>query len=594
MSIVTPARWSIKSKSLVLFAGYVLALGAVYLAFTVYLLRRETAAAHDRLQQTASILAAEVESHLQVGRQRLAAVAHLPGLVYGLPAISEARGQGHIAPWTTLHYLFFKSPLYTGGVFLVDRTGTVLWTEPPGMPWVGRDLAAHPVVADVLGRGGEAVSPGLAPGELLDRPHIIVAAAIETPQGERAGVLCGVIDVGTPAFAGILDSFSTDNGRFAAIIDQNGGVLAGTRARALERLPLATNGDGAPLLATAGVAGVPWRVVAGQPRETALADIRRMQWVLLGLGAALTCVLLGVGIPFVRGFVRSIAELTEGAEVIAGGDLSRPVSVGRRRDELSTLARTFERMREELARSRSTLEQQLVEREELIRLKEEFLANVSHELRTPLNVIIGYTDMLGDRLLGSEERHLLSRVRAESEHFLFLLSDLMTLSGVNTGRLALDVRRVTVPELLGRLTPLVEQLRRGRDVAAVWDCPPGLPDLHTDPLRLEQLLSNLITNAFKFTENGTVTIRARHDAKRERVVFEVADTGIGIPADEIPHIFDEFRQVDGSMSRSYGGIGLGLALVKKLAGLLHGDIDVASHPKRGSTFSVTIPVAHRA
>lgn len=187
MSIVPPARWSIKTKSLLLFAGYVLAIIAVYLAFTVYLLRRETTAAHGRLQQTASILAAELESLMQVGRQRLADVASLPGLVYGLQTIGEGKGEGHIAPWTTLHYLFFESSLFTGGVFLVDRTGTVLWTEPPGLPWVGRNLADDPFVAAALAGGGQQVSHGLAPDEILDRPHVIVAAAIETPESVSAG-----------------------------------------------------------------------------------------------------------------------------------------------------------------------------------------------------------------------------------------------------------------------------------------------------------------------------------------------------------------------------------------------------------------------
>jgi signal transduction histidine kinase len=592
MTIVPPQRWSIKTKSLLLFAGYVAALCAVYLTFSVYLLRRETAVAHDRLQQSARMLASEVDTYIEAGRKRLATVARLPGLVYGLPTIGESMGQGHIAPWTTLHYLFFKSAVFTGGVFLVDSNGQVIWTEPPGMPLLGQSFAAAPAVAETLRDGGAHVTNALAPSVILGRPHVVVTQSIDGPNGKQAGVLCGVIDIGASSLATIPESFSTEQGRFAAIVDQHGGAIAGTETRPSAGLDFWRRENPDVLAEWTQLTHAPWRIVAGQPSATAMADIAQLQRLLIWTGAGLTLLVLAVGVPFIRSFTRSIADLIEGAEVIASGDLSRPVRIGATRDELTTLAQTFERMREEVARSRGTLEQQLREREELIRLKEEFLANVSHELRTPLNVIMGYTEMLADRHDGDLEADILRRVRAESEHLFNLLCDLMTLAGVNTGRLNLDVRPVTVADILARLNPLVQQLGRGKDVRVEWDCPDGLPALRTDPVRLEQVLSNLITNAFKFTAQGTIAIRVRHDPAQDLVVFDVADTGIGIAAEEIPHIFDEFRQVDGSMSRKYGGVGLGLALVRKLTALLQGDVTVMSRPHCGSTFSVRIPVQH--
>jgi signal transduction histidine kinase len=161
---------------------------------------------------------------------------------------------------------------------------------------------------------------------------------------------------------------------------------------------------------------------------------------------------------------------------------------------------------------------------------------------------------------------------------------------MNTGKIALQISPVTVSDLLARLSPLVDQLRQGKEIEVVWDYSVPLPTIETDALRLEQVLTNLITNAFKFTPQGKITIRARHDTVQERVVFEVADTGIGIPAQELPHIFDEFRQVNGSMSRSYGGMGLGLALVRKLASLLQGEITVVSQVGQGSVFTVALPL----
>jgi signal transduction histidine kinase len=168
----------------------------------------------------------------------------------------------------------------------------------------------------------------------------------------------------------------------------------------------------------------------------------------------------------------------------------------------------------------------------------------------------------------------------------------MTLSGLNAGKITLELSRVDVRELVDRVRPLAEQLAHGRPIAAVFDCAPYLPAMHTDPLRLEQVLTNLLTNAFKFTTAGSVTLRVRFAAGAQRVVFEVADTGIGIPERELPYIFDEFRQVDGSMSRQHGGMGLGLALVRRIVALLGGDVAVVSRPGAGSTFTVGLPVDH--
>jgi signal transduction histidine kinase len=147
-----------------------------------------------------------------------------------------------------------------------------------------------------------------------------------------------------------------------------------------------------------------------------------------------------------------------------------------------------------------------------------------------------------------------------------------------------------VADLLDRLEPLAEQLRGDKELEIVWDCPSPLPVMETDGLRLEQILTNLVTNAVKFTQKGQITVRARQVLGQDLVIFEISDSGIGIPAEELRYIFDEFRQVDGSISRRYGGMGLGLALVKKLVTLLHGEISVISQVGQGSTFTVTFPL----
>ena len=586
---LSPYRWSIKAKSVALVTGYVFVLCGVYSAFAVHLLRREAAQAHDRLQQTASIVAAELGAYIESGRQRLATVAQLPGMVYGLRTIQETKSGGYIPPWTTLHYLFFKSPVFTGGVFLLDRVGKVLWTEPPGLPWLGQTLADYPPISEMYEKNQSLISAGLSAGRLLDKPHIVVGWPVQNLEGEIEGILGGVVDLTATEFSDILKAVSTTQGRFIEVIDQNGLVLASTiLTRVLQ--PFHSQEQEALLLAFAPLSQASWQIIAGQPRAIALAEVSQLQRILLWLGVGVVLIAIATGAPFINGLVRSIKQLTNYAQVMARRDLSHPVVVGERYDEIATLAQAFERMRIELERARVALEQRLEEREELIRLKEQFLANISHELRTPLHVILGYTDLLLDQELSDDWHNALTRIRAQSEHLFHLLTDLMTLSGLNTGKISLQISPVIVPDLLVHLSPLVDQLRQGKGIEVVWDCPPFLPSIETDALRLEQILTNLITNAVKFTPRGTITIRTRYTEAQGKVLFEVSDTGIGIPAHELPHIFDEFRQVDGSISRSYGGMGLGLALVRKLTMLLQGEMTVASQVGQGSTFTVALPL----
>jgi signal transduction histidine kinase len=489
-----------------------------------------------------------------------------------------------------LHYLFFKSPLFTSGVFLLDRAGKVLWTEPPGLPWLGMQLTDEPRIAAMYRTPGTPVSPGLSNDLLRAEPHVLVTARIEDPDGVVTGLLGGVIDLTATGFTGSLEAVSTAEGRYLAVIDQDGRIISRTDpGPLLGAASSLVHADGEDPLAAAALEHAPWRVIAGQPREIALAPIRHLQQLLLGIGTALLLVAVPLASLFIRGFVAAIERLTIAAEVMARGDLSQPVAVDPQHRELATLGRTFERMRAELRSSQAALTQRLAEREELVRLKEEFLANVSHELRTPLNVIFGYTDMLLEDETSTERRDALERIRVQSGQLLKLVADLMTLSGLNTGKITLERRWFSVAQLVEPLRLLMDGLARDRPLTAIVDCPDDLPLLHTDPLRLEQILTNLITNAFKFTPTGTVALRVRAADGGQQIEFEVADTGVGIPAQELPHIFDEFRQVDGSMSRPHAGLGLGLALVRRLSELLGGSVGVESRPGEGSTFTVTLP-----
>jgi signal transduction histidine kinase len=231
------------------------------------------------------------------------------------------------------------------------------------------------------------------------------------------------------------------------------------------------------------------------------------------------------------------------------------------------------------------------ELERAYRHKSEFLASMSHELRTPINALLGYTSLLRERIYGDltpRQDEALVRILSSSKHLLELVDDILDLAKIEAGRMPLHLEPLDIAALVGELTDGVEPLARRKGLQLRVDVPEALPVLVTDRFRVKQVLLNLLSNAIKFTHEGAVSVRTRQ--LEGGVEVQVADTGIGIPADELASIFDDFRQVDQSSTREYGGTGLGLSIVRKLLGLLGGAIRVESEPGRGSVFTVTLPL----
>ena len=224
------------------------------------------------------------------------------------------------------------------------------------------------------------------------------------------------------------------------------------------------------------------------------------------------------------------------------------------------------------------------------RLKSDFVATMSHELRTPLSVIIGYTDLLADGAFGAlqaEQIETVHRVGISARELLELINATLDLSRLEAGRVLLEYRQVVLPEVIHQLDDETRELQERSGLQFVWQVAPDLPAIHTDPVKLKLVLKNLIGNAVKFTDAGSITVRAQ--AQNGNVEIAVADTGIGIPAEALPIIFEPFRQADSSNTRRHGGVGLGLYIVRRLVELLGGTVAVDSQVGRGSTFFVSLP-----
>jgi len=249
-------------------------------------------------------------------------------------------------------------------------------------------------------------------------------------------------------------------------------------------------------------------------------------------------------------------------------------------------ARLFEQVNQQTAE----LGQMNRELQEANQAKDEFLNVMSHELRTPLNVITGYAEVLSQGVLGEiqrEQMHAVKTISYQSRELLRMINEILQVGSIEAGKVKANCEDMNMLDFLVELRSGYEILLK-KEISLHWNIPSRLPIVRTDREKLKHVLQNLINNAIKFTENGSVTVSAGCISKA--LEFKVRDTGIGMPQDMLPSIFQMFRQLDSSNTRSYGGSGVGLYIVKKFVDLLGGKIEVESALGEGSTFTVVLPL----
>jgi signal transduction histidine kinase len=267
----------------------------------------------------------------------------------------------------------------------------------------------------------------------------------------------------------------------------------------------------------------------------------------------------------------------------AAGQLAIAIANARGYAALRHLANELTQRNQELTKQRDQLS-------EMNRLKSEFLANVSHELRTPLNAVLGYTELMAEGVYGeanAEQREALSGIDESSRNLLTLINQILDLSKVESGKIELYVTEVAVHEVAQAVAAESLGLTTERPYRVQVVCP-KMVIIRTDRAKMQQILTNLVSNAVKFTEEGSVTLEA-HPQPGGGCTVHVRDTGIGIKREDQELIFEEFRQVDGSSTRRYQGTGLGLAIARRFAHLLQGTLTVESALGGGSTFTLTLP-----
>ena len=224
--------------------------------------------------------------------------------------------------------------------------------------------------------------------------------------------------------------------------------------------------------------------------------------------------------------------------------------------------------------------------------KSQFLANMSHELRTPLNAIIGVSEMLReDAETLKQDTEPLDRVLGAGRHLLALINDILDLSKIEAGRMELALSSFALAPLIADVIKTIEPLATKNSNKVAVQCDSGIGTMQADQMRLRQALLNLMSNANKFTDRGIISIDARQGQEngREWITLAVADTGIGMTAEQMGKLFQEFSQASSATASKYGGTGLGLVISKRFCQMMGGDITVESEPGRGSTFTIRVP-----
>ncbi len=332
-------------------------------------------------------------------------------------------------------------------------------------------------------------------------------------------------------------------------------------------------------------------VVVGYPVQALEAERNHL---LMRVGAAATLALLLVlGLLHVvlsHMLMRPLGRVVDAVTRMRDGDRHAQVMLpARRGDELDVLAEGFNGLVQTVAEREHELVAARDAAEQANRAKSQFLATMSHELRTPLNAVLGLSDLLARSALDARQQKMLGQVRSSGRLLANIIADLLDRSVIEAGRL----RVAELPyHLRETVVEAVERFRAEAHSRGLWlalEIDPALPPrLLGDALRVQQVLGNLLSNALKFTEHGGVRVTVSPAAHAVRVA--VADTGIGIDEDFLPHVYEAFRQADGSLSRRFGGSGLGLSIARDLCDAMGGRIDVSTRPGQGTTFWFELPL----
>ena len=309
---------------------------------------------------------------------------------------------------------------------------------------------------------------------------------------------------------------------------------------------------------------------------------------LWGSTILMTALVIGIAIWMANLLTGHITSMIDGIHAFQKGDLKRRLNAGST-DEMGELANSFNRMADSVEESFKRLEEAKEKAEEASRLKSAFLATVSHELRTPLNGILGFAELLQSELSDPEQQEYASIIQKSGEHLLNLVTEILDLAKIESGEMIFTPVDTPISSFIMESVAVHRGAAETKGLTLSVQLADDLPAcLKVDPTRLRQILNNVLSNAVKFTEQGSVTLAAH--CSNSEIAFVISDTGPGIPPESREIIFEKFKQLESFLTRQHGGTGLGLAIVKQLAEHMGGRVSIDSEVGVGSTFTIYLPL----
>jgi len=449
----------------------------------------------------------------------------------------------------------------------------------------------------------------------LDRSERLAEKAGQVAARHRAEAAASVLSSDEAAARAVAARALAEAGASSASIVSDAGVVlaaidppepAGWATRLLPEVAVSL-----PLETEFGTVGALQLSVSRQPAISAMLALLPGQALALALALGLTV----LATRRIRATItRPIEGLLDTMERVAREQDYSLKAQPDGPEEIGSLINSFNQMLahirdrdERLAEHRRQLQEQVIERtrnlevtakeaEHSSRAKGDFLARMSHEIRTPMNGVVGMAELLQNTRLDARQLRMLQTMRRSADALLEIINDILDFSKIEAGRLQVISDDFALAELFEEVCELLASRAQERGLELVCDIDAGVPAFgNGDPIRLRQIVTNLLGNAIKYTEEGHVIVRARvtgQDGSQFRLRVEVEDTGLGIPESEIASVFEAFTQVDSFETRRHGGTGLGLAITRQLAGLLGGEVGVHSKLKQGSTFWFELPLAH--
>jgi len=566
-----------------------------------------------------SDLAAQLDDKIE---ERLLALARSADSIPRDKLADRPALEKHLQGKTALLTLFDDLYIFDAqGVLLVD------WPVKPGRRDL--DMSDRDYIRNVRNTLLPTISEPIL-GRATRQPIVVLAAPVLGTDGKLLGIVGGVLNLYKPNLLGALGGRKIGQTGYAYIVSRGRQMISHPdRTRIMQPVPdeaqnpaLAraldgfegtlegTNSQGLNGLFTfKRLQSTGWVLASVIPTEEAFAPIARIEQDL----ALITALLMLLATPLLWAFsqrlVRPLGELAsamrERASNMQARHPAQPV-VEAGSSEIRTVAAAFNEFlaarneaelalaisEEQRSRIMDSLTQAKTAAESANRAKSEFLANMSHEIRTPMNGVIGMIELARMSRLDNETAHYLEVAQHSAECLLAILNDILDVSKIEAGKLHIEQNTFALAPLIDEVLFLMKPQLDERGLAHRLTLPEELPSiLIGDPLRIRQVLLNLIGNAVKFTHQGSIGVSVeieRRSDKKLTLAIAISDTGIGIPADRLDAIFHAFAQADGSTTRNYGGTGLGLTISSRLVQLMGGQITVQSHEGLGSTFRFTI------